>query len=194
MKQIHLVPQIQPQLSRSLKQHSRTLLPPGTVAIPLSHLSHHRTGLDIGLLLPTATRSDLKTYFIDSVSDAHIFVTEKGYMGLCPNGTQISDHVVLLAGGKVPFILRTRAEEWELKAEAGVEKQLVVNFMDEMSMYYVLPDPFAEDDTADAGGDVPGKGLNDSGSSGADAQMEKKSPWFELIGESYVHGIVLGSA
>ncbi|EON64457.1 hypothetical protein W97_03688 [Coniosporium apollinis CBS 100218] len=49
------------------------------------------------------------------------FVTAKGYLGLGPHLTQIGGHVVLLAGGKVPFILRTGIDKSESGAEAGTE-------------------------------------------------------------------------
>ncbi|KAJ9666987.1 hypothetical protein H2201_002820 [Coniosporium apollinis] len=83
------------------------------------------------------------------------FVTEKGYLGLGPKLTQVGDQVVLLAGGRVPFILSIGPDEGEPEAEADTETK-------------------------------------DPGSVGGDGRANH--PWFNLIGECYVHGIMYGSA
>jgi hypothetical protein len=38
-------------------------------------------------------------------------MTEKGYMGLVPENAVVGDQVVLLAGGKVPYVLRLESDE-----------------------------------------------------------------------------------
>lgn len=45
-----------------------------------------------------------------------LFISKEGHLGLCPPGTVVTDTIVLLDGGKVPFVLR------EIKDEDGGDK------------------------------------------------------------------------
>lgn len=48
-------------------------------------------------------------------------VTAKGYPALVPERAQIGDHIVVLLGGDVPFVLRPRAEgHWSLVGESYI--------------------------------------------------------------------------
>ncbi|KAL0260308.1 hypothetical protein SLS55_003994 [Diplodia seriata] len=57
----------------------------------------------------SAMYRDLVAYSSQVFSATHgrnIFVTKKGYMGLCPRSTRLGDKLVVLFGGRTPFILR----------------------------------------------------------------------------------------
>lgn len=55
-----------------------------------------------------------------NVTNRRIARTMNGYAGLVPRIAQEGDYVVLLKGGKLPFILRPRGKEWELIGDAYV--------------------------------------------------------------------------
>ncbi|KAE8444364.1 hypothetical protein EG329_000564 [Mollisiaceae sp. DMI_Dod_QoI] len=48
------------------------------------------------------------------------FVTESMYMGLAPADSEPGDHVVVLLGGQVPFVLRPVTEGWKFVGECYV--------------------------------------------------------------------------
>ncbi|KAH9218590.1 hypothetical protein DL95DRAFT_385257, partial [Leptodontidium sp. 2 PMI_412] len=59
------------------------------------------------------------------MADASFFITEKGYVGRVECTAKVGDHVCILCGGKVPFVLRkkTNVDEviWLLVGECCVE-------------------------------------------------------------------------
>lgn len=59
------------------------------------------------------------------------FLTEKGYMGLGPRGTRIGDHVVVLTGSRVPYILHetlnARPEPASQMSPAGFSDEAIDN-------------------------------------------------------------------
>lgn len=62
---------------------------------------------EIGLPLPGLVVSQLRFQsLIGMVVGRRLMWTENDYLGLAPAGAQQGDHVVLLKGGRVPFILR----------------------------------------------------------------------------------------
>lgn len=74
--------------------------------------------------IDSAMYKDLVGYSSQVFSVTHgrnIFVTKKGYMGLCPRSTRLGDKVVVLFGGRTPFILRkARKGRYEFLGECYV--------------------------------------------------------------------------
>ncbi len=54
----------------------------------------------------TPMASDYFTRFVIATLGRRLFATNRGYIGLGPDGMQKGDHVYVLSGGKVPYILR----------------------------------------------------------------------------------------
>ncbi len=48
------------------------------------------------------------------------FTTTSGYIGIGPEGCKPGDHVVLLLGGDMPFVLRSRSDHYQLIGDAYV--------------------------------------------------------------------------
>ncbi|KAL8855906.1 MAG: hypothetical protein Q9178_007471 [Gyalolechia marmorata] len=69
----------------------------------------------------TATFGDDDLDTIELVKDnRRLAKTESGRLALVPGTTEIGDQVVVLKGGKVPYILRKRVESWEFIGECYV--------------------------------------------------------------------------
>ena len=58
--------------------------------------------------------------FLQHFNLRSFFTTSTGHIGLGPEGTKVDDHVVLLSGTQVPFILRQKDEHYQVIGEAYV--------------------------------------------------------------------------
>ncbi|KAI1657651.1 HET-domain-containing protein [Daldinia decipiens] len=54
---------------------------------------------------------------LSSLADRRVFRTDKGYIGLGSALTEIDDEVAVVAGAKVPLILRRNGSQWTLKGD-----------------------------------------------------------------------------
>jgi hypothetical protein len=65
---------------------------------------------------------DIDMLYDDSKSGQPLLfcVTEKGYVGMVPRGSEVGDHVVLVYGMHVPCVMRKSEEEWRLVGAAYV--------------------------------------------------------------------------
>ena len=133
-----------------------------------------------------------------------LFITSQNNIGLGPVGTHIGDHVCLLSGGRVPFILRTSVDESEppLRDPHG-RAQLITTFgygPVGFECYPLLPDPFGEIDLFSnellSAEFDPSQESNNSITSSENKPEDKhqqQGPFFELLGECYAEGLMDGS-
>ncbi|KAI1647730.1 HET-domain-containing protein [Daldinia loculata] len=54
---------------------------------------------------------------LSSLADRRVFRTDKGYIGLGSALTEVDDEVAVVAGAKVPLILRRKGSQWTLKGD-----------------------------------------------------------------------------
>ncbi|KAH8589839.1 heterokaryon incompatibility protein-domain-containing protein [Bisporella sp. PMI_857] len=66
----------------------------------------------------TGTDEDLAGVFHNTVIQRTLAVTESGYLGPVPEGTQQGDCICILLGAGVPFILRPEGDYWRLIGES----------------------------------------------------------------------------
>jgi hypothetical protein len=97
----------------------------------------------LGTELLELTRSDNETDFANKLGDhlyAHynysvrtnafqchheaFFTTPEGVKGLCPAPAQIGDKIVVLSGGSVPYLIRTKEEGW-VDVKGGIQYEFV---------------------------------------------------------------------
>jgi hypothetical protein len=57
---------------------------------------------------------------INNVNHRKATNTTKGYIGLAPGMAEVGDSVALLKGGKLPFIIRRKGDDWELVGDAYI--------------------------------------------------------------------------
>lgn len=58
-----------------------------------------------------------------------LFVTRRGYIGLCPSSAKVGDVVAVLLGGSTPFILSARSKRERALEEANSELQVQNTFV-----------------------------------------------------------------
>jgi len=80
--------------------------------------------------LPASTHGYEKT--VDYAEKARrFFVTDTGYIGLCPEIAQTGDEVCILQGGRVPYVIRQfGVGEWELIGECYVSGTMHGEFVE----------------------------------------------------------------
>lgn len=57
---------------------------------------------------------------VECMANRRIFKTDKGYIGIGPGIGEVGDKIALVKGGKMPFVVRPKAGEWELIGDAYV--------------------------------------------------------------------------
>lgn len=81
----------------------------------LYYLDYGRNMSANGMVRPGQENVDKENYeqlvrygsaVFSATQGRRLFVTKKGYLGLCPRSTRLGDKVVVLFGGKTPYILR----------------------------------------------------------------------------------------
>ena len=84
---------------------------PGRNRLKIPPLS---ASLEPGNLGATPVFSNIHKRVFEETRWRRFLATEKGYMGLCPPHALKGDHIYLLPGGDVPFVLRPTGDEFKL--------------------------------------------------------------------------------
>ena len=100
---------------------------PDILLVPLLYLrvilSGLRTVFALCCFLPCYNRNHKSEAFqalLTCLSKRVIIRTGKGYIGLAPENTQTGDMIVLLEGGKLPFILRQTGSHWSIVGDSYI--------------------------------------------------------------------------
>jgi hypothetical protein len=95
-----------------------------------------------------------------------LYVTERGFVGLCPQETKIGDIIGLPSGASVPYVLRPRKSDLAMLWDAGKKIKT------EREAFFQMPDNGERKVMI----------------------MRVKKPRFQLVGECYTQGIMCGEA
>ena len=60
------------------------------------------------------TTSNLFRFFCDSMQSRRLARAARGYLGLVPRDAQAGDTIAILKGGRVPFVLRSEEDSYQL--------------------------------------------------------------------------------
>ena len=53
---------------------------------------------------------DFYARYVGAMAERRFAVTEDGFMGIVPRGTEVGDYICVFIGSPVPFVLRPNAE------------------------------------------------------------------------------------